>query len=146
MGMIWVSVSVGYSENSIRFCIQDGEQSTCQTEHWQTELAVQSPSHGQFFTAHRLHHARLLCPSLSPGVCPSSCQIPYDYTVEVTNGFKGLDIMDRVPKELWTEVHNIIQEAVIKTIPKKKKCKKEKWLSEQRWGWCSYQPKNVQAC
>ena len=98
---------------------------------WQTELAVQSPSHGQFFTAHRLHHARLLCPSLSPGVYPSSCQIPYDYTVEVTNGFKGLDIMDRVPKELWTEVHNIVQEAVIKTIPKKKKCKKSKWLWEE---------------
>ena len=49
----------------------------------------------------------------------------------MTNRFKGLDIMDRVPKELWTEVHNIIQEAVIKTIPKKKKCKKENWLSEE---------------
>ena len=51
-------------------------------------------------------------------------QIPYNYTVEVTNRFKGLDLIDRVPEELWTEVGDIIQEAVIKTIPKKKKCKK----------------------
>ena len=58
-------------------------------------------------------------------------QIPYDYTVEVTNRFKGLDLIDRVPEELWTEVHNIVQEAVTKTIPKKKKCKKATWLSEK---------------
>ena len=58
-------------------------------------------------------------------------QIPQDYTVEVTNRFKGLDLIERVPEELWTEVHDIVQEAVIKTIPKKKKCKKEKWLSEE---------------
>ena len=58
-------------------------------------------------------------------------QIPYDYTVEVTNGFKGLDLIDRVPEELWMEVRDIVQEAVIKTIPKKKKCKKAKWLSEE---------------
>ena len=58
-------------------------------------------------------------------------QIPYNYTVEVTNRFKGLDLIDRVPEELWTEVGDIIQEAVIKTIPKKKKCKKAKWLSEE---------------
>ena len=57
-------------------------------------------------------------------------QISYDYTVEVTR-FKGLDLTDRVPEELWTEVHNIVQEALIKTIPKRKKCKKEKWLSEE---------------
>ena len=57
-------------------------------------------------------------------------QIPYDYTVEVTNRFKGLDLIDRVPEELWTAVRNIVQEAVIKTIPKKKKCKK-KWLFEE---------------
>ena len=55
--------------------------------------------------------------------------LPYDYTVEVKNRFKGLDLIDRVPEELWTEVRDIIQEAVIKTIPKKKKCKKAKWLS-----------------
>ena len=53
-------------------------------------------------------------------------EIPFDYTVEVTNRFKGLDLIDRVPKELWMEVHNIVQEAVIETIPKKKKCKKAK--------------------
>ena len=58
-------------------------------------------------------------------------QIPYDYTVEVTNRFKGLDLIDRVPEELWMEVCDIVQEAVIKTIPKKKKCKKAKWLSEE---------------
>ena len=51
--------------------------------------------------------------------------------MEVTNRFKGLDLIDRVPEEIWTEVHNIIQEAVIKTIPKKKKCKKAKWLSDE---------------
>ena len=53
-------------------------------------------------------------------------QIPYDYRVEVANRFKGLDLIDREPEELWTEVHDIVQEAVIKTIPKRKKCKKEK--------------------
>ena len=58
-------------------------------------------------------------------------EIPNDYAVEVTNRFKGLDLIDRVPKELQMEVHNIVQEAVIKTIPKKKKCKKAKWLSDQ---------------
>ena len=55
-------------------------------------------------------------------------QISYDYTVEVTNRFKGLDLTDRVPEKLWTEVHDTVQQAVIKTIPKKKKCKKAKWL------------------
>ena len=59
-------------------------------------------------------------------------QIPYDYTVEVRNRFKGLDLIDRVPEELWMEVHNIGQEIVIKTLSKKKKkCKKAKWLSEE---------------
>ena len=51
--------------------------------------------------------------------------------MEVTNRFKGLDLIDRVPEELWMEVHDIVQEAVIKTIPKKKKYKKEKWFSEE---------------
>ena len=51
--------------------------------------------------------------------------------MEVTNRFKGLDLIDRVPEELWTKVHNIVWEAVIKTIQKKKKCKKAKWLSEE---------------
>ena len=58
-------------------------------------------------------------------------QIPYDYRVEVTNIFKGLDLIDRVPEELWTEIPDILQEVVIKTIPKKKKCKKAKWLSKE---------------
>ena len=58
-------------------------------------------------------------------------QIPYDYTVEVTNRFKVLDLIHRVPEELWMEVCDIVREAVIKTIPKKKKCKKAKWLSEE---------------
>ena len=58
-------------------------------------------------------------------------QIPYDYTVEVTNRFKGLDLIGKVPEELWMEVCDTAQELVIKTIPKKKKCKNAKWLSEE---------------
>ena len=58
-------------------------------------------------------------------------QIPYDYTVEVTNRSKGLDLVDRVPEVLWMEVHDVVQEAGIKTIPKEKKYKKAKWLSEE---------------
>ena len=58
-------------------------------------------------------------------------QIPYDYTVEVRSSFKGLDLIDRVPEGLWTEVHDIVWEAVIKTILTKKKCKKAKWLFEE---------------
>ena len=54
-------------------------------------------------------------------------QIPYDFTVEVRNRFKGLDLIDRVPEELWTEVCDTVQETGIKTIPRKKKCKKVKW-------------------
>ena len=58
-------------------------------------------------------------------------QIPYGYTVKVMNRFKGLDLIDRVPEELWMEIHNIVQKAVTKAIPKKKKCEKAKWLSEE---------------
>ena len=58
-------------------------------------------------------------------------QIPYDYTVEVTHRFKGLDLINRVPEELWMEVHDIVQETGINTIPKKKKCEKANWLSEE---------------
>ena len=58
-------------------------------------------------------------------------QIPSDYTVAVRNRFKGLDLIDRVPDELWMEVHDIVQETGIKTIPKQKKYKKTKWLSEE---------------
>ena len=57
--------------------------------------------------------------------------IPYDYTVQVTNQFKGLGLVDRMLEELWTEVHNTVLEAVSKTMPKKNKCKRAKWLSEQ---------------
>ena len=58
-------------------------------------------------------------------------QIPYDYTVEVRNRYKGLDLIDRIPDELWNEVRDIVQETGIKTIPMEKKCKKAKWLSEK---------------
>ena len=58
-------------------------------------------------------------------------QIPYDYTVDVRNRFKELDLIDRMPEELWMEVRDNVQEAVMETIPKKKKCKKAKWLSEE---------------
>ena len=58
-------------------------------------------------------------------------QIPYDYTVEVRNRCKGLDLIDRVPDELWTEVHDIVQETGIKTMPMEKRCKKAKWLSKE---------------
>ena len=58
-------------------------------------------------------------------------QIPYDYTVEVRNRFKGPDLIERVPDELWMEVHDFVQETGIKTIPMEKKCKKPKWLSEE---------------
>ena len=58
-------------------------------------------------------------------------QIPYDYTVEVRNRFKELDLIERVSEELWTEIHDIVQETGINNIPKKKKCKKAKWLSEE---------------
>ena len=58
-------------------------------------------------------------------------QIPYDYTVEVRNKFKGLDLINRLPDELWMEVRDIVQETGIKTIPMEKKCKKAKWLSDK---------------
>ena len=57
-------------------------------------------------------------------------RIPFDYKVEVRNRYRGLDLIDRVPEEPWTEVCDMVKEAVTKTIPKKKKCKKAKWLSE----------------
>ena len=90
---------------------------------------------GYLFTAAPARHS--LC-SLSlkqgsspqPPPTPSGVEeIPYDYTVEVRNRFKGLDLIDRVPYELWNEVRDIVQETGIKTIPMEKKCKKAKWLS-----------------
>ena len=71
-------------------------------------------------------------PGLIPGLGRYDLnQIPYDYTVEVRNRFKRLDLIDRVPDELWMEVCDTVQETGIKTIPKKKKCKRAKWLSEE---------------
>ena len=64
-------------------------------------------------------------------VCKLWSLVSYDYTVEVRNRFKGLDLIDTVPDELWMEVRDIVQETRIKTIPKKKKCEKAKWLSEE---------------
>ena len=58
-------------------------------------------------------------------------EVPYNYTVKVRNRFQGLDLIDRVPDELWNEVHDIVEEAGIKTIAMEKKCKKAKWLSEE---------------
>ena len=58
-------------------------------------------------------------------------KIPCNYTVEVTNRFKGLAFIDRMPEELWMELHNIVQEAMIMTSPREKKCRKAKWLSEE---------------
>ena len=69
--------------------------------------------------------------SYSSATQPPLTAIPYDYTVDVRNRFKGLDLIDRVPDELWIEVCDIVQETGIKTIPKKKKCKNGKWLSEE---------------
>ena len=63
-------------------------------------------------------------------------QIPYDYTVEVRNRFKGLELIDRVPDELWNEVRDIVQETGIKTIPMEKKCKKATWLSGEATNSC----------
>ena len=78
---------------------------------------------------HELQHTRPPCLSPTPKVDLN--QILYGYTVEVRNRFKGLDLIDRMPDELWTEVTDIIQETGIKPIPMEKKCKKAKWLSEE---------------
>ena len=78
----------------------------------------------------KIESKSLTSPTLVDGsFTTSTTQITYDYTVEVTNRFKGLDMI--VSEELWMEVHNTVQEVVIKTIPKKKECKKAKWLSEE---------------
>ena len=87
-------------------------------------------------TDHELFIAkfRLKLKKVGKNTRPFRCdlnQIPYNYTMEVTNRFKGLDLIDKVPEELWTEICDIVQEAAIKTIPKKKKCKMAKWLSEE---------------
>ena len=78
----------------------------------------------------RLDHSELLC-GRGFIMIKDLNQIPQDYTVEVKNRFKGLDLIDREPDELWMEVHDIVQETGIKTIPMEKKHKKAKWLSEE---------------
>ena len=89
------------------------------------------------WSTHVYEVVKLRGPEVTPKKCSvlSKCvrydlnQIPYDYTVEMRNRFKGLDLTDRVPDELWMEVRDIVQETGIKTIPMEKKCKKAKWLS-----------------
>ena len=85
---------------------------------------------------HALHIAKFRCQLKKVGKTTRPYrydlnQVPYNYTVEVTNRSKGLDLIDKVPEELWMEVCDIVQKAVIKTIPEKKKCKKAKWFSEE---------------
>ena len=106
------------------------------TEDWKA-LYSQKNRHGaDFGSDHQLLIAkfRLKLKKLGQTIRPFWYYrdlIPYDCRVEVTNSFKGLGLGDRMPKELWIEVHNIVQEVVIKSILKKKKCKKTKWLSEE---------------
>ena len=76
------------------------------------------------------HKLKKVCKTTRPSRYDLN-QIPYNYTVEVTNRFKGLDLIDRLPEELWMEARNTVQEAAIKPSPQKMKCKKAKWLSEE---------------
>ena len=95
-----------------------------------TRPAADCGSDGELLIA----KSRLKLKKVQKNTRPIRCdlnQIPYDYTVEVTNRFKGLDLIDRVPDELWMEVHNIVLEVVIKTFPKKKNSKKVKWLFKE---------------
>ena len=99
------------------------------TESW----SIKQVSHADHWSTW-LYLAERHC--MMPGVsqvseCHDPNQIPHNYTVEVKNRFKGLDLIDGVPEELWTKVHDIVQEVMIKTIPMKKKCKMAKWLSEE---------------
>ena len=111
----------------IFFAAKDGE-ALCSQQKQDREPTVAHSDHELLIAKFRLK-LKKVGKTTRPFRCDLN-QIPYDYTVEVTNRFKELDLIDKVPEELWTEVHNIVQEAVIKTIPKKKKCKKEKCLSE----------------
>ena len=83
------------------------------------------------YKAHDLSHSQLKTVRKTTRPCGYDLnQIPYDYMVEVTNRFKGLNLVDQVPEKLWIKVRNIVQEEVTKTIPKKKKCKRAKWSEE----------------
>ena len=109
----------------IFFAAEDGEALYSQQTHDQELTVAQIMNSAKF---------RLQLKKIGKTTRPFSYdlnQIPYEYTVEVTNRFKGLDLIDRVPVDLWREVYDIVQEAGIKIIPKKKKCKKAKWLSKE---------------
>ena len=113
----------------IFFAAKDGEALYSQHTHTQKRLGVDYGSDHE----HQISKFRLKLKKVGKTTRAFRYdlnQIPYDYTVEVTNRFKGLDLIDRVPEELWMEVWGTVQEAVIKIIPKKKKCKKAKWLSD----------------
>ena len=106
------------------------------SQRWRSSIqSVKTRSWADCGSDHELVMAKLRLKMKKVGKTPRPFrydpnQIPYDYTVEVGNRFKGLDLTERVPEELWTEVHDIVQEVVTKTIPKKMKYKKAQWLSE----------------
>ena len=105
----------------IFFAAKDGEA----LYSLQTRPGADCGSHHELLTA----KVRLILNKIGKITRPFRCdlnQVPYDYTVEVTNRSKGLDLINRVPEELWTEVHDTVQETGVKTIPKKEKCKKSK--------------------
>ena len=111
----------------IFFAAKDEESSILSSK---TRLGADCDSDHELLIA----KSRLKLKKLGKITRPFRCdlnQIPYKYTMEVTNRFKGLDLIERVPEELWMEVHDIVQETGIKIILKKKKCKKAKWLPEE---------------
>jgi len=112
----------------IFFAPKDGKALYSQQKQ-DLELTVAHSDHELLITKFRLKLKKVGKTSRPVRYDPN--QIPYDYTAEVMNRFKGLDLVDRVPEELYTKVQRLIQEAVTKTIPKKKQCKKAKWLSEE---------------
>ena len=95
-----------------------------------TRLVADCGSNNELLIAKFIPKLKKVWRTTRPFQCDLN-QIPYDYTVEMTNRFKRLDLIGRVPQELWPEACDIVQEAVIETIPKKNKCKKAKWLSEE---------------
>ena len=125
---LWTSPGGQYqNQTDYILCSQRGRSST---QSAKTRLGTDCVSDHELLIA----KFRLKLKKIGKTTRPSSYdlnQTPYDYTVDVTNRFKGLDLIDRLPEELWTEVQDIVQEAVIKTIHNKKKCKKGKWLSEE---------------
>ena len=105
-------------------------------KYGETLQSVKTRPGADFGLDHKLFLAkfRLILKKVGKTTWPFGCDLnqgSYDYTVEMTNIFKGLDLIDRVPEELWRKVCNTVEEGVNKTIPKKKKCKKAKWLSKE---------------